>query len=122
MVIRWQLYSGPGTVTFNDAAKTNSTVSFSAPGVYTLLLSADDGIHAVAYDAVVINITQTIQVAIARNGVEATINWTRGTPPYVVEKVDSLPAIQWKSVRSTNALSVSLPLSGNAGFFRVRGQ
>ena len=35
-VIQWNLYSGPGAVTFGDAAQTNTTASFSAPGVYTL--------------------------------------------------------------------------------------
>ena len=54
-VIRWKTYSGPGTVTFGNAAQTNTTATFSAPGIYTLELSADDGVHAVAYDAAVIH-------------------------------------------------------------------
>ena len=53
-VIRWKTNSGPGTVTFGNAAQTNTTATFSTPGIYTLELSADDGVHAVAYDAVVI--------------------------------------------------------------------
>ena len=55
------MYSGPGTVTFGNAAQTNTTAKFSAPGVYTLELSADDGVHAVAYDAVVITVTNAHQ-------------------------------------------------------------
>ena len=39
--ISWKLYSGPGTVTFGDATLTNTTANFSAPGIYTLELSAD---------------------------------------------------------------------------------
>src|SRR3989442_520035 len=50
---RWKLYSGAGTATFADSTRTHTTVSFIAPGIYTLLLSADDGVHAEAYDAVV---------------------------------------------------------------------
>ena len=34
--IQWKKYSGPGTVTFANAALTNTTATFSAPGVYTL--------------------------------------------------------------------------------------
>jgi hypothetical protein len=34
---------------------TSATVS--APGTYTFMLSADDGVHAVAYDAVVVRVT-----------------------------------------------------------------
>src|SRR5206468_2470354 len=62
--IQWKQYSGPGTVTFGNAAQTNTTANFSAPGVYTLELSADDGIHAVAYDAVVVTVTNAIHLTI----------------------------------------------------------
>ncbi|HEX8280632.1 MAG TPA: hypothetical protein VF551_04595, partial [Chthoniobacterales bacterium] len=54
-VVRWKLYSGPGAVAFADAARPQTTASFSAPGTYTLTLSAADGVHAVAYDAVIVN-------------------------------------------------------------------
>jgi hypothetical protein len=49
-VVQWKLHSGPGTVTIGDAAQTITTASFSTPGTYTLMLSADDSVHAVAYD------------------------------------------------------------------------
>src|SRR5262249_4290873 len=39
----WSVVSGPGTVTFGDAAKPVTTATFSAPGVYVLRLTADDG-------------------------------------------------------------------------------
>jgi hypothetical protein len=45
-------------VVFSDAAQPATTAIFSAPGVYTLVLSADDGIHAVACDAVAITVSQ----------------------------------------------------------------
>ncbi len=61
--VRWRLYSGPGEVTFGDASNPSTTVSFSAPGTYTLMLSADDGVHAVAYDAVVISVTRRNSLA-----------------------------------------------------------
>jgi hypothetical protein len=61
--VRWRLYSGPGEATFGDASKPSTTVSFSAPGTYTLMLSADDGVHAVAYDAVVISVTRRNSLA-----------------------------------------------------------
>ncbi len=48
------VFRGPGTATFGDASQTNTTATFTAAGVYTLELSADDGVHAVAYNAVVI--------------------------------------------------------------------
>ncbi|MGD1085241.1 MAG: hypothetical protein ABSA47_10900 [Verrucomicrobiota bacterium] len=54
--IRWSLYSGPGAVSLGDATRVETTATFNAPGLFTLILSADDGIHAVAYDAVEITI------------------------------------------------------------------
>jgi hypothetical protein len=57
-VIHWRCYSGPGTVTFGNPAVTNTTATFSAPGIYTLELSAADGVHAVAYDVVEVTVTK----------------------------------------------------------------
>ena len=81
----WKLYSSPGAVTFANATQTNTTATFSAPGTYTLMLSADDAMHAVAYDAVVINVTQTISLSISRNGSNVMLNWSGGNPTYNVD-------------------------------------
>lgn len=56
LTVLWKLYSGPSAVQFADSTSTNSAVTFQVPGTYTLMLSADNGIHAVAYDAVVIDV------------------------------------------------------------------
>ena len=60
---QWRLYSGPGEVAFENATQPTTAASFSAPGTYTLMLSADDGVHAVAYDAVVVNVTRRNSLA-----------------------------------------------------------
>jgi hypothetical protein len=39
----WSKVSGPGTVTFEDAASTRTTVTFSSPGSYVLSLTGNDG-------------------------------------------------------------------------------
>lgn len=62
--VRWQLYSGPAAVSWGDATKPATTATFSAAGNYILMLSADDGVHAVAYDAIRISVT---------NGAPATL-------------------------------------------------
>ena len=121
-VIQWKLYSGSGTVTFGDATQTNTTATFSAPGIYTLELSADDGVHAVAYDAVVINVTNGINVSIALTGTNVNLSWTGGSPPYVVQWTGALPASLWSDLITTSANSTNLPMMNTAGFFRVRGQ
>jgi RHS repeat-associated protein len=42
-VVKWLEVSGPGKVTFQDSAKTNTLASFSEPGSYWLRLTAYDG-------------------------------------------------------------------------------
>src|ERR1700730_17053584 len=54
--IQWKLYSGPANVAFGNANSASTSFSFSQPGSYILELSADDGVHTVAYDAVVISV------------------------------------------------------------------
>jgi hypothetical protein len=121
-VIRWKTYSGPGTVTFGNAAQTNTTATFSAPGIYTLELSADDGVHAVAYDAVLITVTNVIRVSITRAGTNMNVSWTGGVAPYVVQRTGALPAGTWSDVATTSSQSTSIPITNMAGFFRVKGQ
>ena len=121
-VVRWQTYFGPGTVTFGNTAQTNTTANFSAPGTYTLELSADDSVHAVAYDAVVITVTNIIQVSITRAGTNVSVSWTGGAAPYIVQRTSTLPAALWSDIVTTSANSTNLPITNPMDFFRVQGQ
>jgi PKD repeat protein len=121
-VISWKLYSGPGLMTFGDTTLTNTTATFSAPGIYTLELSADDGVHAVAYDAVVITVTNGISVFIALTGTNVNMSWTGGSPPYVLQWTDELPAAKWSDIVTTSIQNASVPLTNTGEFFRVKGQ
>jgi hypothetical protein len=121
-VIQWKLYSGPGTVNFGDATQTNTTANFSAPGVYTLMLSADDGVHAVAYDAVVITVTSGIAISIGITGTNADLSWTGGSPPYVLQSAETLSTSSWEGAVTTSMTSASVPLVTSNRFFRVIGQ
>jgi hypothetical protein len=57
----WSRVSGPGTVTFANAAAASTTASFSAPGTYVLRLSASDG-----------TLTSTDDVTITVNAASST--------------------------------------------------
>jgi hypothetical protein len=120
--VQWTNYSGPGTVTFGNANQTNTTASFSTPGVYILELSAADGVHAVAYAAATITVTNGINVAIAPAGTNANLNWTGGSPPFVVQRADALPANSWNGVMTTSSQNASVPITNTEGFFRIQGQ
>ena len=43
VVAAWKKVSGPGDVTFSDAASGPTRAKFSAPGAYVIELSATDG-------------------------------------------------------------------------------
>jgi hypothetical protein len=121
-VIQWKAYSGPGAVVFGNAAQTNTMANFSAPGTYTLEFSANDGTHAVAYDALVVAVTSIIQVSLKRAGTNVNVRWVGGTAPYVVQRTGTLPAVSWSDLVTTSTNTASLPLTNTTGFFRVRSQ
>ncbi|HZR78751.1 MAG TPA: hypothetical protein VFA58_06050 [Chthoniobacterales bacterium] len=54
--ITWKLYSGPAPVNLANPNAASTLVNFSQPGTYTFELSADDAVHAVAYDAMIVNV------------------------------------------------------------------
>jgi len=116
---RWRAYSGPGTVIFGDSAQTNTTATFSAPGIYTLLLSATDGIHAVSYDAAVVTIGFSVMAA--GSGTNLNLSWTGQSRAYVVEKAAGLPPT-WTPALTTSAQTVTVPIVNSHGFFRIRSQ
>lgn len=92
--VRWTQYSGPGTVTFADATQAQTTASFSTAGTYVLMLSANDGVHATAYDAV--NVTPLPPLAIARSGSDVVISFASASGQrYRVESSETLDAMRW---------------------------
>jgi hypothetical protein len=73
MTYQWSKVTGPGTVTFGNAADTNTTASFDTAGSYVLRLSAYDG------------------AATASNTVEITI--FDNEPPTVSAGADQSPTL-----------------------------
>jgi len=121
-LINWKLYSGPGTVSFSNASVTNTTTTFNSAGTYTLMLSADDSVHAVAYDAVVINVTTGITLTGKPSGQNLTLTWTGGSPPYTIESATSLTAVSWSTLLTTNSLIAQIPMAAPNAYFRIRSQ
>ena len=121
LTIRWKHYSGPTNVTFTSASLSNMTATFTAPGSYTLILSASNGIHAVAYDAVVINVTSAIVIGLTQSGSNLNLTWSGGSPPFVIERATNFPAISWSGVLTTSVQTASFPITPGQAFFRVRG-
>ncbi len=121
--IQWKQYAGPGTVAFGSPGQAHTTASFSAPGVYTLLLSADDGVHAVAYDAATFTVSQTISLIVSHGTGQLRLDWTGQSTSYVVERAAALsPVTPWVPALTTGVQNATFPISNASGFFRVWGQ
>jgi hypothetical protein len=118
----WTVYSGPPGVMFADSSLTNTTVTFAVPGTYTLMLRAEDGVHAVAYDAVVVAVEDQPTLRIDRQGNEVAVSWQGGLPPYRLEQLESLPPGSWSTLTETNTGPVMVPLDGASRFFRLVSQ
>jgi len=73
VTVAWTKYAGPGSVAFGDATQAATTASFGMPGTYTLMLQVRDGVHAVARDAVVVNVV--LPVLVVRAGNDATVGF-----------------------------------------------
>jgi len=120
LITRWKQYSGSGLVTFGNTNQTNTTVSFSTPGQFTLMLSADDGLHTPAYDAVVITVLDSIQMSIRRDGSNVIVGWMGGSPPFELQSLPSLNSTQWLPFGVFTTNTVTVPAISPPEFFRVQ--
>jgi hypothetical protein len=70
----WTQVSGPGSVTFADAASPVTTANFTETGTYLLRLTADDG-YAQTFDEVTVTVTTEPEInnaPVANNGAVTT--------------------------------------------------
>ena len=61
--VQWRLYSGPNDVAIEDSKSAETSANFTQAGSYLLELSASDGVHAVAYDALAISVMPPVRMA-----------------------------------------------------------
>ena len=122
--IKWKLYSGPGAVTIANVNAANTSVTFNKPGTYTFMLSADDFVHAVAYDAVVVNVRLSVSVASDHNDLLISFPSATGQT-YRLEQTGDLNSA-WTIVMnnisgtgSTITLRLTNALSQPVAFYRI---
>ncbi len=122
LTTRWYVYSGPTNAVFANAAQPDTSATFPLAGTYTLMLSASNGLHTTAYDAVIINVGNGIRATIQRTGGNATLSWTGGTPPYAVELAVRVPTNSWTTVTNVTTNVTLIPISAAAAYYRIRSQ
>jgi RHS repeat-associated protein/uncharacterized repeat protein (TIGR01451 family) len=72
LTVAWSKSSGPGNVTFANAAAVTTTAAFSAPGVYVLKLTAGDTALTAA-DEVAVTVLPVNQPPVVKAGADQTI-------------------------------------------------
>ena len=116
--VQWKVAAGPGTVTFANPSQPATTATFSHPGRHTLLLSVDDGIHAVTHDAVAIAVV--LDLSVTQEGNDSLVHFANLIGrSYRLERSPDLSPASWTTladnlggtgatiqVRDTNALSL----------------
>jgi hypothetical protein len=120
--VRWIFYSGPGPALVSNGSGTNATVTFTTPGDYIVLLSADDGIHAISYDAIHVNVSNGISAVITRSGSAADITWNGSTTPHVVEQTTNLNSPQWLPIATNTTGAITIQFTNQMAFYRIREQ
>jgi RHS repeat-associated protein len=72
ITVQWSLVTGPGTVTFGDAAQLATTAQFSAPGTYELQLRVVDCVRA-ATDTVTVTVADRSDLVVQAVDVSAVV-------------------------------------------------
>lgn len=119
LTTEWKVYSGPGQALFGNAALTNTTATFNAPGEYVLILKATDGIHAPSYSTVRVQVTDGLVVSIVRSGAALRIQWNGNSGNYTVESKENLDS-DWNVETTLMGGEFSFSTPSERKFFRVR--
>jgi PKD repeat protein len=102
----WSKLSGPGTVTFGSATNPTTIATFSAPGNYSLRLTASNALAQVSRDLAVTVVSAPPQLGsllLTSNSFQFQIAGATGTT-YTVQASTNLMA--WTNLFTTNPASL----------------
>jgi hypothetical protein len=128
----WSLYdpaNAPGTVSIAAPGALTTTVGFSAAGAYTFLLTAADGTHTPAYDAVVVTVLAdgSANPAPTLSAISPT-SWTAGAGAFTMtlSGANLLPSstVSWAGqadLATLSATSSTLTVTVPAGYVATAG-
>jgi beta-galactosidase len=123
VTVTWNQLTGPGTVTFANPNAAATPATFSAPGAYTLQLTANDGqVETVSSVAV----TALIQPAISIQPLSGALqlSWPTGGAPWRLQAQTNPLTLglstNWQDViGATNPFTVPLNFTNGSVFYRL---
>jgi len=123
VTVTWSKVSGPGTVTFADAAAVDTSASFTQDGIYALELSASDG-ELQSSDQVIIAVLPQNQAPVVAACDDQTITLPDSAALYAGVSDDGLPnppgstTVNWSYVSGPGivAFADASSLNTTAGF------
>jgi PKD repeat protein len=128
----WTKVSGPGTATFANPSAAATSASFSAPGSYTLRLTADDSALS-ASDEVTVTVSGGNQAPIANAGPDLTVTMPAAATLSGSVSDDGLPnppgtvAASWLKLTGPGSVTFGSPTSASttatfsaAGTYQLR--
>jgi hypothetical protein len=87
------------------------------------MLSADDGVHVVAFDTLRVSVGAAAppQLAVALQNSQIFVSWpvADATNRFALEATDTLAPTNWATVVQEANSPIALPLSSRARFFRL---
>ncbi len=113
--VTWSQVSGPGTATFAEAGAEDTAASFSAPGVYVLMLMADDG-ELTGDDSVTVTVEEVAPPPAPTSTTETfsgsiTRKWSTRTFETTVADGPADASLTFSSGRGKKAATVELTLN-----------
>jgi len=114
---QWQ-YNGTNIPGATDSSYNINVVSPNDAGKYRVIVSNSYGTATSSPAQLTVTTLRLSLRPPVVNGSTLTLNWSGGTPPYLVEKKLDLGNPDWMSVLTTANQAATFPLLGNM-FFRV---
>ena len=100
------------------ADQTNQIVVAATTGSWSGTIPGGTTFH----DSLVV-VCRPIRVTLKRQGPEATLSWSNGEAPFIVQRASALDPAAWTDLLSNVvAPPVLLPLESTQGFYRIVGQ
>lgn len=102
--------------------KVTCTISYTPYAITNLATATRNGVMTARFAApVALQASTEIRItSIAQSGGNATISWTGGDGPYVIEKSSSVAPTSWSVVATSSSNSVTVPVDAASAYFRVR--